>query len=245
MTLKRGLLALSCLAAAASCAKMTEEGVRYAATPEAAAVPVPAAVGAPPSVAAKAGALDLARFGSVDSLADGRQESIGDASAETEAQLPQPSVSTPELLLTAPERPVIAAAAPARQEPARGPDLIASSVASRPGAATLDVTSLLKRLRKTKAINLRTKLAVKSESDDLMERFRAYHAQHGTATLAELRRSYDSLVLKLYSLLEDADPPLARDIDRSRAAIWAILADPMKFGASAPTVSTRGDPPPA
>jgi hypothetical protein len=46
----------------------------------------------------------------------------------------------------------------------------------------------------------------------------------------------------LYSLLKDADPPLARDIDRSRAAIWTILADPSKFGAAAPSPSTRGVP---
>jgi hypothetical protein len=36
----------------------------------------------------------------------------------------------------------------------------------------------------------------------------------------------------LHSLLQDSDPPLARDIDRSRAAIWEILADPRKFNAA-------------
>jgi hypothetical protein len=47
-----------------------------------------------------------------------------------------------------------------------------------------------------------------------------------------LRRSYDSLFEELHSLLENADPPLARDIDRSRAAIWELIADPAKFNAS-------------
>ena len=37
------------------------------------------------------------------------------------------------------------------------------------------------------------------------------------------------LFLKLLSLLQDGDPPLAKDIDRSRSAIWDILADPRKF----------------
>jgi hypothetical protein len=37
------------------------------------------------------------------------------------------------------------------------------------------------------------------------------------------------LLLKVLSLLEDNDPPLARDIVQSRAAIWDILADPRKF----------------
>jgi hypothetical protein len=74
-----------------------------------------------------------------------------------------------------------------------------------------------------------TKLSVKNQVDDLLEKFREYHKQQGAVTLAELRRSYDMLLLKLLSLLQDGDPPLAKDIDRSRAAIWDILADPRKF----------------
>jgi hypothetical protein len=143
---------------------------------------------------------------------------------------PPPSNSTPDHPLAAVEQPVLAPAELATREPAPGPELVTSQHASPPAAAALDVTSLLTRLRKTKAINLRTKLAVKNESDELMERLRAYHQQHGTATLAELRQSYDSLFRKLHSLLKEDDPPLARDVDRSRAAIWAILADPVQFG---------------
>ena len=74
-----------------------------------------------------------------------------------------------------------------------------------------------------------TKIAVKNQSDDLLERFRAYHRQQGATALSDLRRSYDMLFLKLLALLQDGDPPLAKDIDRSRAAIWEILADPQKF----------------
>jgi hypothetical protein len=74
-----------------------------------------------------------------------------------------------------------------------------------------------------------TKLSVKNQADDLLDQFREYHKRQGTATISELRRSYDMLVLKLLSLLQDGDPPLAKEIDRSRAAIWDILADPRKF----------------
>ena len=77
-----------------------------------------------------------------------------------------------------------------------------------------------------------TKISVKNQSDDLLEKFRAYHRQQAATPLSELRRSYDMLFLKLLSLLQDGDPPLANDIDRSRAAIWEILADPNKFIAS-------------
>ena len=48
-------------------------------------------------------------------------------------------------------------------------------------------------------------------------------------TLPDLRRSYDALVVKLLSLLRDGDPPLAMDINRSRAAIWDVLSDQRKF----------------
>lgn len=244
MTLKRGLVALWCLAVAAGCAKVTEEAVTDAATvAEPATVPAPAVVGSQASVVTDAATLDPARSASLDSLADGGKESIDEPLTTAEAPPPPPSVPTADLPLAALEPPDTAAPLAARREPEAGSDHIAPSVASSPTADALNVASLLTRLRKTKGINLRTKLAVKKESDDLMERFRAYHARHGTATLGELRRSYDALFLKLYALLEDADPPLARDVDRSRGAIWAILADPLKFGASAPNLSTRGLPP--
>ena len=74
-----------------------------------------------------------------------------------------------------------------------------------------------------------TKLSLKNQVDDLIEKFRAYHRRQGKTTLAELRRNYDMLLLKVLSLLQDSDPPLARDIVRSRAAIWGILEDPRKF----------------
>jgi hypothetical protein len=101
-------------------------------------------------------------------------------------------------------------------------------VASLPSAAPLDFTSLGTRLRETRAIGVLTKLGVKNQVDDLLEGFRAYHLRP-PPTLVELRRSYDMLLLKVLSLLQDSDPPLAQDIVRSRAAIWDILADPKKF----------------
>jgi hypothetical protein len=103
----------------------------------------------------------------------------------------------------------------------------------RPTAAPLDFSGLETRLRQTKAIGVLTKISVKNEADDLLEEFRAYHTQQNTSpTLSELRRAYDMLLLKLLSLLQDGDPPLANDIDSSRAAIWDLLVDPKKFVAS-------------
>jgi len=50
-------------------------------------------------------------------------------------------------------------------------------------------------------------------------------------TLTELRRSYDLLMMKVLSLLQDHDQQLASDILSSRERIWGLLADPKSFAA--------------
>jgi len=104
--------------------------------------------------------------------------------------------------------------------------------APAPPAGTLDFTSLGTRLRETKAIGVLTKISVKNQADDLLEKFRAYHKRQSAESITDLRSSYDLLVLKILSLVQDGDPPLAKEIDRSRAAIWDILSDQSKFIAS-------------
>ncbi len=94
---------------------------------------------------------------------------------------------------------------------------------------TLDLASLEKRLRETKAIGVFTKLSLKNQVDDLLAQFRAFHQGPGGVTLTELRERYNLLLLKVLSLLQDSDPLLARDISASREALWSLLADPVKF----------------
>jgi hypothetical protein len=201
--------------------------------PIAAVEPIAAAI-APPAADAAATS-EPASVAPVAALSDNREDSIEESPVPTEPEHAPPSVSPANIAAEASELAVVVPAAPAPEELAHAelaPSLSQSLVASPPSAETLDFSSLVTRLRKTKAINLRTKVAVKNESDELLEQARAYHTQSGETTLADLRRSYDSLFSKLHSLLEDADPPLARDIDQSRAAIWELLADPRKFSAS-------------
>jgi hypothetical protein len=124
--------------------------------------------------------------------------------------------------------PPTVAAAPAGPASAM-PKAAAVPVSPQPSPAPLDFKALETRLRQTKAIGVFTKLSLKNQVDDLLARFRAYHQRRGAATLAELRRNYDMLLLKVLSLLQDTDPPLARDIVKSRAAMWSILEDPRKF----------------
>lgn len=101
-------------------------------------------------------------------------------------------------------------------------------VARKP-APSLDVAALKARLRDTDAIGMFTKLALKNQVDDLLQRFREHYLSGQKTGVAALRPPYDMLVLKVLALIQDGDPSLARTIAGSREAIWSILADPEKF----------------
>ena len=118
-----------------------------------------------------------------------------------------------------------AAATPPKQATAPAPPKQAAA------APTLDVAGLEARLRQTKAIGLMTKLSLKNKVDDLLDQFRQHHAGRPMPTVSELRRSYDLLMMKVLSLLQDHDQQLASDILSSRERIWGLLADPKSFAA--------------
>ena len=101
---------------------------------------------------------------------------------------------------------------------------------AQPGAPpALDLNSLKERLKDTHAIGVFTKLSLKNQVDDLLGQLRAFHAKKTTTSLPELRQRYDLLLLKVLSLLQDGDPPLATAISQSRDSIWGILSDPQQF----------------
>jgi hypothetical protein len=93
------------------------------------------------------------------------------------------------------------------------------------------LNSLEQRLRDTKAVGIFTKLTLKNQVDDLLNRFRLHHSGRGDVKLEQLRQSYDLLLLKVMSLLQDKDVALANAISTSREAIWSVLVDPKKFSA--------------
>lgn len=112
------------------------------------------------------------------------------------------------------------------------PGTAAGGSAARPApspAPALDLPSLEQRLRDTRAIGVFTKLSLKNQVDDLLGEFRAFHRRQAAVTVAELRQKYDLLLLKVLSLLQDGDPPLAAAVSSSREAIWEMLIDPQKF----------------
>jgi len=96
----------------------------------------------------------------------------------------------------------------------------------------LDLDFLEKSLRKTSAIGVFTKLALKNQVDDLLDKFRAFYQGRSNVSLSQLRQNYEMLIMKVLALLQDRDPTLARDILDSREAIWKVLADPAQFASA-------------
>ena len=104
---------------------------------------------------------------------------------------------------------------------------------SKKSRPELDLPTLEKRLRDTDAIGVFTKLTLKNQVDDLLERFRAFYEGRLRVPLADLRQPYDLLLMKTITVVQEGDPALATEIASSREAIWEILADPDKFAALA------------
>lgn len=141
----------------------------------------------------------------------------------TGGNLAKPALSTPQ-------SPAKRAASPApAAPPPAAPPVAAPPVAKPAVPPPLDLKSLETRLKETNAIGVFTKLALKNQIDDLLERFRAFYQGRIKTSLVELRRSFDMLVMKTLALLQDADPPLAGSLASSRESIWGILSDPAKF----------------
>jgi hypothetical protein len=118
-------------------------------------------------------------------------------------------------------------AAPAAPAPKK--DAKAAAAPAKPAAPQLDLVSLEQRLKDTDAIGFMTKLTLKNQVDDLLGRFEAHHEGTQKVNLTELRQPFDLLIIKVLSLLQDRDAPLAGAISTSREALWEVLADPAKF----------------
>jgi hypothetical protein len=144
--------------------------------------------------------------------------SAGAAKAAAATARPAPPASAVKARPPAPAK----AAAPPAVAAAPAPE-------QRPAAPTLDLTALEQRLRETRAIGLFTKLSIKNQVDDLLDEFRAHHRGQSSTPLASLRQRYDLLLMKVLTLLQDGDPPLASAISSSREAIWGLLNDPAKL----------------
>jgi hypothetical protein len=155
---------------------------------------------------------------------------------------PQPAVTPPPSATSRPEP----AAVPAPSVTTRAPQAAkktAPTVAKTPApvaqapkrtapsseAVTLDLNALKTQLKETKAIGLFSKIALKNQVDDLLDEFRKYYQGKSKSDMMELRRSYNLLLMKVLSLVQNKDQKLASSIVSSREAIWNLLSDPKKF----------------
>lgn len=151
--------------------------------------------------------------------------------AEARPAGPPPAPPVAETPVPAPVAKKAPPAAPVKvgtpAEPA--PAKEAKPAPARPPQPQLDLVALEQRLKDTDAIGFMTKLTLKNQVDELLGRFEAHHDGTDKASLSELRPPFDLLILKVLSLLQDRDAPLASAISTSREAMWSILADPAKF----------------
>jgi len=146
---------------------------------------------------------------------------------ETQPGTSKPVVKPPE---PATPQPTPDAAPRAKKPPPRTATETAPQVETAPAAvAALDLNTLKEQLKATKAIGFFTKITLKNQVDDLLDKFRDYYRGKAKLTMTDLRRSYDLLMMKVLSLLQDEDQKLASAIVSSREAIWGLLADPKKF----------------
>lgn len=176
------------------------------------ALPAPVQRVAPPPAAAQAVVASV-------------ESSKGSATPSSAAS---PSVAAGTIALPVAKTPGKSPASPAPATQTSRTVSIPPEVA-QPKPAQLDLASLEQRLKDTKAIGLLTKITLKNQVDDLLSQFRAHYQGKLKRDLADLRRSYDLLILKVLSLLQDSDQSLAAAIATSREAIWGILSDPAKF----------------
>ena len=104
----------------------------------------------------------------------------------------------------------------------------AAKTATQP-AQPINLTSLEQRLRDTSAIGVMTKITIKNQVDELIERFKAHHEGRDATPLAQLRPPFDTLIQKVHALVQDKDPSLASSISASRETLWAMLTDRSQF----------------
>ena len=158
--------------------------------------------------------------------------------AETQPATPE-TAATPvaPAIPVAPATPqpaTAAASAPSETTPTPAPPADASRVAAPPApvaSPTLDLNALKEQLKETKAIGFFTKISLKNQVDDLMKQFREYYQGKTKLSLKQLRQSYDLLLMKVLSLLQDTDKRFTSAIVSSREAIWGLLSDQKKFDA--------------
>jgi hypothetical protein len=156
---------------------------------------------------------------------------VGPQAPNTTAPAPAQSSASASASMPVSDSAPALAPAPVKAPPPAVEIAAPTILSVKPVAPTVDLRTLKSRLEKTKAIGLLTKLALKNQVDDLLDRFREYYEGTSKLSLVELRRSYELLMMKVLSLLQDEDATLASAVVASRETIWAMLSDSKQFAA--------------
>ncbi len=91
-------------------------------------------------------------------------------------------------------------------------------------APDFNMDVLIERVKKTDAIGVFSKLALRSDALDLMGMVKAWRRHVKKLSLDDVRSQYDGLLLKILALL-NGDPALSRDISMAREQIWQSLLE--------------------
>jgi hypothetical protein len=160
-----------------------------------------------------------------------RAETIAAPVVIPPAPVVEPVVVNPQVSPIGPVPPEKVAVPPPAAPTAPPAKVAAVAPVAKPAAPPLDIKTLEKRLKDTSAIGVFTKLTLKNQVDDLLTQVRGMHEGKRPPTAAQVRQAYDLLLMKVLTLLQDGDPPLANTVAASREPLWGLLADPVKFAA--------------
>ena len=107
--------------------------------------------------------------------------------------------------------------------------LVLATLANPVLSAQMDLSALERRLVKTRAVGIFTKLTLKQHADSFTEAMQDFHEGNRSASLAELRQRYNILIQEVVVVVQKKDPELARDISAAREVVWLQLVDKSNF----------------
>lgn len=93
----------------------------------------------------------------------------------------------------------------------------------------VDLEDLARRIKKTRAVGMMTKLKLNGEINKLLAKVEAYHAGKSPYSMEQLREQFDLLYMKIVSLAQDKDIDLHHQLCSSWDIIWGYLYDRERF----------------
>ncbi len=93
----------------------------------------------------------------------------------------------------------------------------------------VDLDMLAEGLKNSGAVGMIEKLRLKSSIDDLIGRFKAFHAGAKGYSLAQLQEQYDLLMMRISAALHEKDVVLHTQLCNAWGSLWDDLQDRVRF----------------